>query len=679
MTFAAQPYERFFDDLLMSLTGGISREEHPFVGVDKGYALTVPGAYGPSLRVYGQHGERYTVFDQGADYDYDPALPGVRWRPDGRLPDEDGYFYVSYDLVDVQRRLTDRNPGSVGSVVAGGFGRELAVLHRQLEQVYYSGFVGTATGASLDHVAALLGITRKDARFASGEVLFSRSTPAPGDIAIPSGTLVSTAEGVVFETAAARTLRRNQLSVIAPVRAVIDGATGRVTARAIGSINRPMFGVEAVTNERPTAFATERERDDELRRRIVGSLERAGKSTLDAIRYALIEELPELTDANIQVTERKEAAGFVEVRLAAPDGAGPDFTRRVEDAIFNARPAGVRVRHNLPTRTPDGAGGSDSAILRGAARAVLLPDGILARQPDGIVALRVHVLLRLAERNMAAAQQDRIADGVRSRLVDYVDVLPMGSDIVYGRLVAATLGDDKIVDAIVLVGTRQSGETIFETGSSSAELDAATLDAGLLPAAARSGFGDAGIALTEGLTSVRRAGRGWEVADAVTGQTFDVRLAGGRCTVTRGFHRVNVATIDRKARLDPADVEVVLMDELVAIDVRVLLEARPETGTGSEPPRVTSEVQQLVEATVRGVVAGAAPVRRVDAADAVRSLLGERPELGLQLAAGDAVTVNAEYVETGRLLNATDEVPLDEHHLPELRRIDVSAQGPLDV
>ena len=34
MTFVAHPYERFLDDLLTALTGGETREDHRFTGVD---------------------------------------------------------------------------------------------------------------------------------------------------------------------------------------------------------------------------------------------------------------------------------------------------------------------------------------------------------------------------------------------------------------------------------------------------------------------------------------------------------------------------------------------------------------------------------------------------------------------------------------------------------------------
>jgi uncharacterized phage protein gp47/JayE len=677
MTFVAQPYERFVDDLLLALTGGVTREEHRFTGTDRLYSLARPGAYPPSVRVYGQRGERFQEFERGIDYDLDAEPAAVRWRGDGGPPDEGSFFYVSYDLL-ADRRLTDRNPGSVTTTLAEAFGRELAVLHRQMEEIYWSAFVDSATGSSLEHLAALLGLARKDARFAGGQVLFTRTTPAPGDIAIPAGTLTSTLQGQNFETVDDRTLRRGQLSVVAPVRAAQEGSAGQVPVGAIVQVNRPIFGVDTVVNDRPTAFATQKESDEELRRRIRGRLERAGRSTTDAIRYALIEDLPEVTDANVQVVEQPGAPGFVEVRLGVGGAVDPDLTRRVEETIFSARPAGVRVTHNLPTGTPsDSAGRAEAGqgVARGVAEVASLPRELLDRQPQGSLELRLQVLVRLAERNLAVAQKERINDDLRARLVDYVQALPMGSELVHAKLLARAVEPDEVADAILLVGTRASGERLFGTSDPAA---AADLGAGRLPAALGRPLADGGLVTSLGAVSVRARGRGWQLTDEGSGQSFDVRVEQGALVVRRGFYQTNLAIQDRKARLDPAEVAVALMDEAVRVDLRVELQPRP--GPDGPAPQLTPGLRTAVEDVVNRVLAASRErLAKADLVDAIRAELGQDGRFGLQLAASDPVTLSAEYVETGRLLSDADELTLEENHLPELRTLDLAVPGALDV
>ncbi len=458
MTFVAQPYERFVDDLLIALTGGTIREEHEFAGIDRAYALGAPGAIAESLRVFGERGGEFAIFEQGIDYRYDAAEAGIAWLLDGRPPDDRTAFSVSYFTDEGTARLTDRNPGSVTTTLAEAFARQYAVQHKQMRMIYESAFVDLATGSSLDHVAALLDVTRKDAKFASGEVLFKRTTPAPGDIAVAVGTVVSTADARAFETTAPRTLRRDQLSVVVPVRAQEPGPAGAVPPGAITLINRPIFGIEAVTNERATFFAAERESDEELRRRIRGRIHRAGRSTVEAIRTSLIDGVAELSEANVQVTERPEGPGVVDVRLGVGDGLDADFLRRVDDAILQARPAGVRVRHNLSVpvaaQEPTTGGGGRAAVVAalsqvGAPEATAPLSGAGA---DTVLPLRIEVLLRLTEPNLTAAEREAIEERVRNAVVAHVDALPMGEPLVHAKLLARVVAPDEIADASMLIG-----------------------------------------------------------------------------------------------------------------------------------------------------------------------------------------------------------------------------------
>lgn len=453
MTFVPLSHEQLADDLLTSLTGGVAHEEHRYVGPKLPYPLEAPDALPESLSVSGVSRGALVAFRGGVDFALS-TKGEIVWRKsaDARLPDDDSYFYASYYRDEAPRRLTDRNPGSVTWTLAQAFGRELAVVQQQMKFIYESGFVDTATGPALDQVAALLAVTRRDARFAVGEVTFRRSTPAPGDIAIPAGMLVSSLAGQNFETSEERVLRRGQLAVSVPIRAQVEGPTGLVDRGTIVVVNRPVFGIEAVANEEKSSFAAERESDEALRRRIRGTIERAGRSTVSAIRQALIEEVPGVTDANIQVSERADAAGVVEVKLGLP-AVTDELVQQVESVIFSARPAGVRVTHNLPRR------GAQAATA-------LLPDRTLAERgntrelgvdvlnefPDGLLGFQAMAAIRLVQSDLPLAQQDAIRDAVKQRIVDYFAALPMGSDVVYAKLVARVVAADEVADARVLFG-----------------------------------------------------------------------------------------------------------------------------------------------------------------------------------------------------------------------------------
>jgi hypothetical protein len=53
-------------------------------------------------------------------------------------------------------------------------------------------------------------------------------------------------------------------------------------------------------------------------------------------------------------------------------------------------------------------------------------------------------------------------------------------------------------------------------------------------------------------------------------------------------------------------------------------------------------------------------------------------DAGLQFIADNAVVINAEYEETGRLLNNTEEVPVEEHQVLNLRKVEIRMKEALD-
>src|SRR5687767_2031315 len=226
MTFVAQPYEQFVSDLLTSLTGGLSREEHRFLGREETYSLTALGVRPETLRVAGEQNEAFATFELGIDYVYDGQTNALRWKPGGAQPDDRSYFYVAYYTQEMPRRLTDRNPGSVTTTLAEAFSRELAVLHRQMVGIYESGFVDLASGSARGHGGGRGGRGRREARGASRELPAGRSGARPGSRTAGSGTVLRTQAGRGFATRHWLRGRGRELGVAAPARGGVERARG---------------------------------------------------------------------------------------------------------------------------------------------------------------------------------------------------------------------------------------------------------------------------------------------------------------------------------------------------------------------------------------------------------------------------------------------------------------------
>ncbi|HEX8272634.1 MAG TPA: baseplate J/gp47 family protein [Longimicrobiaceae bacterium] len=455
MSYAAEPYAQFVDDLLRSLTGGVSRERFTFLPEEEPFRLAPPAPVLPgSVAVFGQAAGTFAVFRRDRDWALG-ADGSIVWRaradgtpaPDAVWPDEGTPFYVNYDHAGQAAHppaLTDRNPGSVTRILAESMAREYAVLSRQLEAVYRAGFVDTATGRDLDALVALVGVERRGRANAAGTVVFARSTPSPADVFVPQGTRLSTAEppAVVFETTEDRTLHRGELSVEVPVQATVPGGAGVVAARAVTVIHRPVLGIETVANPQATALAGADESDEALRERARRALEGYGRATRGAMLAALT-TLPGLREKDIRIHEDPLARpGVVTVSVAAELDA--DDAERAVALIEASRPVGVRVLHNLdaphavlaaslPPNVADDAGSPEAGEMN--------PEGLY-------LPVRVRALLLPASPTLTPAARAALRNRGRETVRAFVAEAGIGETLVYNRLVSALMQLD-VVDVAV--------------------------------------------------------------------------------------------------------------------------------------------------------------------------------------------------------------------------------------
>ncbi|MCI0490298.1 MAG: hypothetical protein L0229_27210, partial [Blastocatellia bacterium] len=89
---------------------------------------------------------------------------------------------------------------------------------------------------------------------------------------------------------------------------------------------------------------------------------------------------------------------------------------------------------------------------------------------------------------------------------------------------------------------------------------------------------------------------------------------------------------------------------------------------------------QETDAAIRGAIESALTAARTDLSKtALREAISAAiANTGLQLVAENAVVLNAEYEQTGRLLNNTDSVSIESHQALELREMRAEVQGELD-
>jgi hypothetical protein len=165
MSFRAEPYGVFVDDLVTSITGGSTRDTFRFLPELQPFQLASTDVVPETVRVHGLAVDAHRRFRNGIDFDVVNGV--IVFRPPGAgvvLPDLGSWFYASYELTpdpEAPPRLTDRNPGSILRTLAESFAREYAVVSRQLERVYDEAFVETAEGRALDQLSR--GLRRRPA------------------------------------------------------------------------------------------------------------------------------------------------------------------------------------------------------------------------------------------------------------------------------------------------------------------------------------------------------------------------------------------------------------------------------------------------------------------------------------------------------------------------------------
>jgi uncharacterized phage protein gp47/JayE len=274
-------------------------------------------------------------------------------------------------------------------------------------------------------------------------VVFSRSSPAAGDIHVPVGTQVSTADApvVTVETTDDATLRRGTLSVAVPVQAVVEGATGVAPAGALRVVHRPILGVEQVTNPEPLAFAAAAETDDALRRRARLGLDTAGRSTVRALVGALT-TVEGIREQDVRVDEDHNAhPGVVKVTVAAELEAGR--AAQAARALEDARPAGVRILHNLVVVPPPAeVVGPGGGATPGPVPTVVVEDPLWF--PIGVAAV-----VTPDDADLAPAQKAALRTAVEAAIEAFVGSLGVGDAVVYNRLVSAILDVPGTFDVVL--------------------------------------------------------------------------------------------------------------------------------------------------------------------------------------------------------------------------------------
>ena len=167
---------------------------------------------------------------------------------------------------------------------------ELAELQNDLGLVLEASQIDNADGRALALLTALIGISRRPAKYAKGEVTFSRSTASDTvDYTIPSGTKVQTdsIDPIAFRTTEADILPVGDTTVTIPVKATESGVDSNVGSNTVTEMTNPPTGIEDVNNSSEIVGGEDEEDDDTLRERAKKDLAESSRATQNALLRAI--------------------------------------------------------------------------------------------------------------------------------------------------------------------------------------------------------------------------------------------------------------------------------------------------------------------------------------------------------------------------------------------------------
>lgn len=439
MSFRRRNYSEVMDNLLTSVVKGVSAEQHPFPPAgaqNPPYAHSLERSPAADIiAVYGSRNGQSHAFVKDKDYILSTDGTQLQWKEKGaQLPDNGTVFHVNYLPESATGTLSDIHVGSVLRTLTESVGLEIARLYAQLEAVYKSAYIDTATGQALDNVVALLGTRRVKAGRFSCEIEFGRTPGSRGSIYIPAGTRVMTVDGnVEYETTASVTVRDGQNTARVIARDVEENTRG-VAADELTVLAKPITGIVSVTNPAPTELTNADETDDELKIRTKNFLHGSERATLGAIKEAVarqgiladVEEIKrDLFDS--QGSRIQVNVGQVRI-IPHVDKLEPELSQRINTAISDSRPVGINVFLDESVKVPT--------------------------KVD--LSLRIITGADLLEQDLRAVQA-----AVRDKISDYFSSLPINEPGSVNRIIGLVLGINEVQD-MQIVAAKTDGVPISE-------------------------------------------------------------------------------------------------------------------------------------------------------------------------------------------------------------------------
>ncbi len=195
---------------------------------------------------------------------------------------------------------------------------EVYSLEAQAEFVSRQCFPQTAVGEYLDMHAEVRGLTRGEAKKASGKLRFYMDEARASDTTVAAGVRCMSVDESEFVTTRAGLIPAGELWCDVEAEAVAPGARGNAAAGEICYLVLPPVGIDGVRNTSAFTGGTDDESDEALRARVLGSYRTLPNGANAAYYEAKVMQLPGVRAVTVQ--PKKRGLGTVDICFATEAG-----------------------------------------------------------------------------------------------------------------------------------------------------------------------------------------------------------------------------------------------------------------------------------------------------------------------------------------------------------------------
>lgn len=227
---------------------------------------------------------------------------------------------------------------------------EIAELWELAEDVYFSPFVDTSEGSSLDGAGKYITIARKPAQKSRGTITIEGKEGT----SIPRGFRISDEKiEKVFETIESMVIGNDGIVSI-PIISISPRSDMNVGPYFITKAVNPIPGIDNIYNKESTINGANTETDREFRQRYYRSISRGGSSTRDAVEAALL-DMDNVVDAFVIENDTMEYKGSIPPKSLYSLVEGGEAIN-IAKTILKSKAGGIRAYGEKEVEVEDSKG-----------------------------------------------------------------------------------------------------------------------------------------------------------------------------------------------------------------------------------------------------------------------------------------------------------------------------------